>query len=167
MIHRNRKTVWNADTGLWEYEKDQYGDPKTHGSVYILALEDDCWYVGHSLRIRKRMYAHFHENARTKWTALHPPVSLQTFIDGTLSTEREVTQDMIRLYGIDKVRGASPYHQVGTKEYTEVPNFKPVHFTQWFRREDRLNWREVHYPVDRSRNIKPPLSLAVPAAPVA
>jgi predicted GIY-YIG superfamily endonuclease len=139
-------------------KKDQYGDPTTHGTVYILALEDQCWYVGHSVRVQKRMYEHLNTSKwtkRTKWTELHKPVALQAMIPGTIYTEKEVTKDLICIYGLDKVRGAQPYNLIGEGRCTEMPDHDPIHFDQPFKEELRLNWREADYPPNMSRNIVP------------
>jgi predicted GIY-YIG superfamily endonuclease len=78
------------------------------GWVYVLRLEHDCWYVGHTKNLRDRIRDHFVKGMRTKWTSLHTPIALQMFAVAPISMERCVTEDLAALFGIDKVRGAYP-----------------------------------------------------------
>jgi predicted GIY-YIG superfamily endonuclease len=72
--------------------------------VYVLHLEDDCWYVGVTYNFNQR-YAQHLSGAGAKWTRLHKPVSVEKIVWN--GCEQEVTEEYITLYGRDKVRGGS------------------------------------------------------------
>ena len=85
--------------------------------VYVLALEDDCWYVGESENPAARIRSHV-SGSGASWTRLHRPLMNPeqhvhnrqriegTAIDAKLEEEKQVKKLML-LYGIDKVRGGS------------------------------------------------------------
>lgn len=83
---------------------------KTKSTVYVLKLENDCWYVGVTEDMKKRMRKQF-LNPSTGWTSKHQPVEIVFTCPGDLAVERQVTMDLVQLYGVDKVRGGSPYHR--------------------------------------------------------
>ena len=72
--------------------------------VYVLELEDACWYVGYSSTLNKRLADHF-KGQGAKWTKLHKPVRLHEVVVGNKEKENEKTQELIQIYGQDKVRG--------------------------------------------------------------
>lgn len=73
--------------------------------VYVLQLNDNCWYVGYTRNLSSRMNAHF-EGRGSKWTQLHKPVAIAMTIKGTKNIERLVTLEMMKIRGTSKVRGA-------------------------------------------------------------
>ena len=76
--------------------------------VYVLELEDDCWYVGitHNLNMR---YAQHLSGDGAVWTKMHPPKRIhEVYVeDATFKLENEVTRKLIAIYGEDKVRGGA------------------------------------------------------------
>jgi len=75
--------------------------------LYVLKLEDGCWYVGISLNINQRLSQHF-SGCGAKWTKLHKPVEVvEIKYPATIDDENAVTRKYISLYGLDKVRGGS------------------------------------------------------------
>ena len=73
--------------------------------VYVLALEDDCWYVGITYNLNLRMGQHW-AGEGAKWTRLHKPVRLAEVIyPANKDTENQITEKYRELYGTDKVRG--------------------------------------------------------------
>ena len=75
--------------------------------VYVLKLEDDCYYVGWTHNLNLRLSQHWTENG-AKWTKLHKPLSVVEVIYPALpTTENEVTKRYMELYSVDKVRGGS------------------------------------------------------------
>jgi predicted GIY-YIG superfamily endonuclease len=79
-----------------------------HPIVYVLKLEDDCWYVGITLDLNKRMGQHFMGEG-SKWTKLHKPIGVDKIIYPALvdTLENDTTKEYMEKYGKDKVRGGS------------------------------------------------------------
>lgn len=76
--------------------------------VYVLKLENDCWYVGITMDLNKRLSQHWSGDG-AKWTKLHKPLSVERIIypaDGD-TIENDTTKEYMELYGKDKVRGGS------------------------------------------------------------
>ena len=75
-------------------------------SVYVLKLEDDKYYVGESTNVEKRIWAHKNDNG-SAWTKKH---NVEAKISGVEVTnnfnELAQTLEMMRVYGIDNVRGS-------------------------------------------------------------
>jgi len=77
-----------------------------HTNVYILKLEDECWYVGKTAGdIHKR--TQYHRNGTgSVWTKLHKPLHIhETFLNVSPFDEDKYTKEYMAKYGIDKVRG--------------------------------------------------------------
>lgn len=74
--------------------------------TYILRCADDCWYVGTTRYLSRRIKSHFCGGKPTKWTALHPALELVAVFDGGYDIESLATLDMVKLYGFTNVRGA-------------------------------------------------------------
>jgi predicted GIY-YIG superfamily endonuclease len=76
--------------------------------IYVLALEDDCYYVGitHNLNLR---YAQHLAGDGAGWTTVHKPLRIVEVIseDATLQKENEITVKYMEKYGEHKVRGGS------------------------------------------------------------
>jgi hypothetical protein len=76
-------------------------------SVYVLKLEDHCWYIGLSTNLEKRLKDHF-DGKGAEWTKLHKPLKLEEkFIGYGENYERFITFEYMSLYGIDLVRGGA------------------------------------------------------------
>jgi hypothetical protein len=75
-----------------------------HSLVYVLELEDDCWYVGKTHHLNVRLAQHWNGSG-AKWTKLHKPLKLSRVIMN--QTEQHITDDYIALFGKEKVRGGS------------------------------------------------------------
>ena len=74
--------------------------------VYVLKLEDDCYYVGYSSNLNIRLCDHFNGKG-SKWTMLHKPISIYSVCMGGTTTENRITLDMINKFGYNKVRGGN------------------------------------------------------------
>jgi len=79
--------------------------------VYVLELQDDCWYIGstHNLNFR---YAQHLMGKGAGWTRLHKPIRVAEVIfeeDGEtgLKLENTVTKRYMEEYGRDNVKGGS------------------------------------------------------------
>jgi predicted GIY-YIG superfamily endonuclease len=72
--------------------------------VYILRLEDDCYYVGITMNLNQRLAQHWTESG-AKWTKLHKPIEVLRVV--YRGDEQDITNDMIALYGREKVRGGN------------------------------------------------------------
>jgi predicted GIY-YIG superfamily endonuclease len=75
------------------------------GTVYVLELKNDCYYIGWTTNLRKRLAKHFQGKA-ANWTKLHRALRLlETYENATLRMEDEVTERYLEKYGQEKVRG--------------------------------------------------------------
>ncbi len=78
-----------------------------HPCVYVLKLEDDCWYVGITYNLNIRMAQHW-GGSGAKWTRLHKPLSIvEVVYPAVKATENEVTKQYFERYGKERVRGGS------------------------------------------------------------
>jgi|TARA_R110000744_G_scaffold374103_2_gene486701 predicted GIY-YIG superfamily endonuclease len=75
------------------------------GTVYVLSLMDDCFYIGFTNNLHLRIKQHF-SNQGSIWTKMHKPISLiDIFPDKTLNYENYLTDKYILKYGYHKVKG--------------------------------------------------------------
>ncbi|RNI23562.1 CHC2 zinc finger domain-containing protein [Rufibacter latericius] len=75
------------------------------GSVYVLKLENNCFYVGFTQNMSRRMAEHFSGNGAI-WTKINRPISLECeFKDKTLNYENYLTEAGIIKYGYEYIRG--------------------------------------------------------------
>ena len=76
--------------------------------VYVLKLTDDCWYVGITLDLNKRLAQHW-TGEGAKWTRMHKPVSVEKILYPALedTLENDTTKEYMEKYGIEKVKGGS------------------------------------------------------------
>ena len=72
--------------------------------VYVLELEDNCYYVGITMNLNQRLAQHW-TDLGAKWTKLHKPVEVFRVV--YQGNEQDITNDMIALYGREKVRGGN------------------------------------------------------------
>jgi len=75
-----------------------------HSLVYVLELEDDCWYIGKTHHLNVRLAQHW-QGTGAKWTRIHKPLRLSRV--SMTETEQKVALDYIALYGKENVRGGS------------------------------------------------------------
>jgi predicted GIY-YIG superfamily endonuclease len=79
--------------------------------VYILELEDGCWYVGQAHDPERRLARHRKGNA-AQWTAANKPLRISQVLPETFDSEQAaalfedaVTLDLMRQHGWRNVRG--------------------------------------------------------------
>ena len=77
-------------------------------NIYILKLEDECWYVGKTAGdIDKRVQYHMNGTG-SAWTKLHRPINIhERFLDVSPFDEDKYTKEYMAKYGMDKVRGGT------------------------------------------------------------
>jgi len=86
---------------------EQFNPMLVHAVVYVLELEDGCFYVGITFNFNHRMSQHF-GGYGSKWTTLHKPIRLErTILFGTKEIENMTTLEMMRIHGVEKVRGGN------------------------------------------------------------
>lgn len=75
-------------------------------TIYILKLEDDCYYIGITMDLNKRLSQHW-SGKGAKWTMLHKPISVEKVIFPVLDSkmENELTLEYMEKFGKDKVKG--------------------------------------------------------------
>ena len=77
-------------------------------TVYVLKLQDECWYVGFTTDLHQRLLQHSARAGNgSKWTELHPVIELYETISGGFKEERLMALEYIKRFGIDCVRGGS------------------------------------------------------------
>lgn len=76
--------------------------------IYVLELEDDCFYVGITFNLNLRIAQHL-SGTGAGWTKMHRPVKIvEVFHDGcTRQMEDEITKRYVDIYGAENVRGGS------------------------------------------------------------
>ena len=74
------------------------------GHIYVLSLEDGCYYIGFSQDIQTRICSHF-IGCGSKWTILHKPVDIIAIKEGCTLLETLITLIYMIKYGFEKVRG--------------------------------------------------------------
>lgn len=75
------------------------------GTVYVLLLENDNYYVGFTQHLEHRLKQHF-DHKGALWTRKHQPLKLvDAYMDVPEFVEHRVTKIYIRKYGPEKVRG--------------------------------------------------------------
>lgn len=77
--------------------------------MYVLACEDDCFYVGKTEDLSRRMEAHM-EGEGARWTEKHPPINYFEVLPNIEAeqldvVEKETTIDYAKKFGGEKVRG--------------------------------------------------------------
>ena len=85
--------------------------------VYVLKLNDGCYYVGLTHDLNRRLSQHF-GGTGALWTRLHKPISLEKvyFLNyGEQDLENKITREYMNLYGEDKVKGG---------KYNDIKNVK-------------------------------------------
>lgn len=107
----------------WEYKRSLKRAPKhTIGTVYVLKLQGDHYYVGFTRDLPHRLAKHFaHKGAL--WTQKHEPVNLvDVYYDVPEFVEHRVTKIYIERYGPEKVRGGNHLDSRDTpREYLRYP----------------------------------------------
>ena len=90
--------------------------------VYTLKLENDCYYVGYSENLNRRLYQHFNGEG-SKWCKLHKPIELHSVMIGGKNEESVETLRLMEVHGKDNVRG-------GSYTRTELKNIKKLECIQ-------------------------------------
>ena len=75
-----------------------------NGHVYVLSLEDGCYYIGFSQDIQVRICSHF-LNSGSLWTRKHKPIDVISVKEGCTLLETLTTLVYMIKFGFDKVRG--------------------------------------------------------------
>jgi predicted GIY-YIG superfamily endonuclease len=75
--------------------------------IYVLLLQDDCWYVGKTTDLQKRIDQHMNGDGAL-WTRIHRPIEVASSQKkvGYWDEDNKVKSLMLN-YGIEKVRGGS------------------------------------------------------------
>lgn len=75
-------------------------------SVYVLKLENARWYVGKTSKPVEERYMEHVRGQGAAWTRLHQPIQVHyTVTSASEHQEDNTTIEMMRVYGIDNVRG--------------------------------------------------------------
>lgn len=80
--------------------------PNDHGVVYILELEKNKYYVGHTKEPDlKRVLDHGYTKQSAQWTKLYKPVRLIKTVKGSTCDEDRITLHAMEVFGWENVRG--------------------------------------------------------------
>jgi predicted GIY-YIG superfamily endonuclease len=80
-------------------------------TIYCLLLENECYYVGRTTNLPRRLAEHLEGNS-TAWTKLHPVIRLYAKKENCDALDEDkYVKLMMQKVGIDKVRGGS-YSQI-------------------------------------------------------
>lgn len=75
------------------------------GYVYVLELENACYYIGFTKNLELRIAQHFEGNGAI-WTQIKKPIKvLEVFEEKTLNYENYITNQYMIKYGYSKVKG--------------------------------------------------------------
>ena len=76
-------------------------------NIYILKLEDDCYYIGKSENVELRFQQHLSNNG-SSFTKKHKPLSIETVYNNVSPfDEDKYVKEYMSKYGMDKVRGGT------------------------------------------------------------
>lgn len=102
------------DMGIFSTDSSYFKKPFY---VYVLRLENDCWYVGISRDVEKRYKKHKKGNG-SKWTKKHKPIEIveKRLTEALVESEASIVEDQVTIeyalkYCAEKVRGGG-YSQV-------------------------------------------------------
>ena len=88
------------------------------GTVYILKLEDNKYYVGKTNNLRRRYMEHVSGKRSSAWTKKYRPIRIiNTIPDAHCLDEDKVTVEYMMKYGIENVRGG-PYVSIKLSQNT-------------------------------------------------
>ena len=133
--------------------------------LYILALEDECWYVGISHDPMLRAQQHCSETKGAAWTRLHKPllpikdhITIED-LGNITNTECELAEDRVtevlqNQYGLNKVRGGytifckdmktRPPRYMARWKYNKLKNLKPG-VKRFSRKRKRSLWTALNF----------------------
>lgn len=78
-----------------------------HPCVYVLELEDECWYVGITYQLNFRMAQHWSGQGAI-WTRQHKPLRIAEVIyPAEKEAENLKTLELREKFGPDKVKGGN------------------------------------------------------------
>ncbi len=75
--------------------------------IYILKLEDKCYYVGRTNNVEQRFEYH-KSGYGSSWTKLHKPIKIKEIIENASPYDEDrYVKEYMAIYGIDNVRGGT------------------------------------------------------------
>lgn len=111
--------LWRQRIHYWKYRITQsvlnfYAWVRTllfQYTIYVLALEEDKWYVGSTTRFSRRMEQHASDKGGSVWTKRYKPLRVHKVYRRVpqryyLGLEAQVTAELMLEKGVNHVRGA-------------------------------------------------------------
>ena len=93
-----------SESGLGSVLESEIDMPATRqGVVYVLRLQDGCFYVGWTADVETRIATHFLGRG-AQWTRLHPPEGVISVTPGDTTLENTTTIALMAKYGWKLVR---------------------------------------------------------------
>lgn len=78
----------------------------SHGTVYVLELENGKYYVGHTKDVNlSRILEHGNTQKSAMWTQQHKPLRIMRMIPGSTCDEDRMTIHAMEVFGWRNVRG--------------------------------------------------------------
>lgn len=78
----------------------------SHGTVYVLELEKNKYYVGHTKDTDlKRILDHGNTPQSARWTQVYKPVQIVRTVPGSTCDEDRITLHAMEVFGWQNVRG--------------------------------------------------------------
>ena len=100
------------------------------GHVYVLLLEDGCYYIGFSQDIQVRICSNFLDSG-AKWMRKHKPIEVIDVKEGCTLLETLTTLVYMIKYGFEKVRGGGYTNCDMKKEPASLKKAK--HYTAYYK----------------------------------
>jgi predicted GIY-YIG superfamily endonuclease len=111
---QQRATAWGQFLAQWRRFRQLLHQLIYRTTVYVLALENDKFYVGSTTNPTRRFREYFDHTATrrtSRWTTLHRPIGIAAQIRRVpkrflVAVEAQVTAEYMLKYGVNNVRGA-------------------------------------------------------------
>lgn len=103
----SKNPVKNACIAFARHLEGIESKTQLHENIYILKLEDDKYYIGRTIDIKRRWGEHS-SGVGSSWTKKYKPVSIvEVHVMLNQSDENNFTKICMLKYGVDNVRGGS------------------------------------------------------------
>lgn len=108
--------IMYADKDKTQIDKEILVKTEENKNIYVLNLEDDCYYVGVTNNLNKTIKDH-NDGVITEWTILHKPTDYYIYQPlKSILEEDYIVENIMLKFGIDKVRGGS-YSSIDFDEF--------------------------------------------------
>ena len=131
--------------------------------IYVLQLENDCFYVGRTTDIVHRYKMHKNGTGAT-WTKVHKVVSILDLQEDAPYKELVTTLEYMKTHGVEKVRGG-PWCTISLVS-TEIDTIQQLLESEDFARVDRTEQRQSRSDSNKRVKLEPTSELRDVSIPV-